>query len=152
MSELTELLARLVTGNKEANEKIADQQGQITELLKTLKEREPPAAPNPDAIRAEKIQKINFNLRKSNRLKPFKVSAETDVKLFLKKFEEELTNMKTMVGMVDALTRDEHVPMLRACLDYPTVERVEQVLTDQAKSWDNVTIEDLKTLMKQEFG
>ena len=139
MTEVTELLAQLVTSNKRADEryaeqhekyveqqiKIADQQGQITELLKTLKEKEPPAGPNPETLRAEKVQKINFNLRKSNRLKPFKVSADTDVKLFLKKFEEELKNMKSMVGMAEDLSRDEYVPIFRSCLDYPIVERVD---------------------------
>ena len=85
-----QLLAQLVSSSTKAEEKYVEQQGQITELLKTLKEREAPAGPSPETIRAEKVQKINFNLRKSNRLKPFKVSADTDVKLFLEKFEEEL--------------------------------------------------------------
>ena len=58
-----------------------------------------PPDPDADAVRAEKVQKINFNLRRSQRLKPYKVSADTDIKLFLKKFEEELKNMKSLVGL-----------------------------------------------------
>ena len=63
MSELTDLLSRLVTSNEKHEERYAEQQGQIAELLKTLKV--PPPGPDNGAIRAEKVQKINFNLRKS---------------------------------------------------------------------------------------
>ena len=86
-----------------------------------------------EAIRAEKIQKINFNLRKSNRLKIFKVSADTDIKLFIKKFEEELFNMKVMVGLNEVLSKQEYVPIFRSCLDYPVVERVSQVIESKKK-------------------
>ena len=51
--------------------------------------------------------------------------------------------MKVMVGLDENLTRDEYVPIFRACLDYPVVERVGQVLTSKNKTWENVTIEDL---------
>ena len=60
-----QLLERLITTSSKNEEKYVEQQAQMVQLLKTLKEREPPAAgPNAEAIRAEKIQKINFNLRK----------------------------------------------------------------------------------------
>ena len=130
----------------------------FAELVGSMRQQGPvnvqynPVEPAAAVIRAEKVQKINFNLRKSNRLKPFKVSADTDVKLFLKKFEEELKNMKAMVGMNDDLNQEEYVPIFRSCLDYPIVERVGQVLTSQNKTWATVTIPDLNKLMKDEFG
>ena len=157
MTELNELLSRLVTSNEKHEEryveqqaKIAEQQGQIAELLKTLKV--PPPGPNNVALRAEKVQKINFNLRKSARLKPFRVSADSDIKLFLKRFDEELQNMKAMVGLNDVLSREEYVPIFRSCLDFPIVERVGQVLTSMGKTWATITIAELTKLMKDEFG
>ena len=108
--------------------------------------------PNDAEVRAEKVQKINLNIRKSNRLKPFKVSNDSDIKLFLKKFDEELQNMKVMVGLNANLTKEEYVPIFRACLDFPIVERVGQVLTSKGKTWDNIPIDDLIVIMKDEFG
>ena len=128
-----ELLAQLV-----ARSTLQDQR--IATLMEQLKNPAPvqyvPAAPNADAVRKEKVQGINLNIRKSNRLKIFKVSTDSDIKLFLKKFEEELNNMKVMVGLDGNLTRDEYVPIFRSCLDYPVVERVTQVLTSKGKTWE----------------
>merc|ERR1712240_442567 len=46
----------------------------------------------------------------------------------------------------------EYVPLFRSCLELVVVERVNQVLLAKGKTWDNVTIEQLKTYMKSEFG
>ena len=127
MSELQELLNRMVAKSEQQEERLLTQQNQIAELLRTLKDpppvtvdlRQPVVADN--VIRAEKVQKINFNLRKSSRLKPFRVSADSDIKLFLKRFDEELQNMKAMVGLNALLTKEEYVPIFRSCLDFPIV-------------------------------
>merc|ERR1711989_14153 len=128
----------------------------MAQLLEQLKNPAPvqlmPAAPNADNVRKEKISSINLNIRKSNRLKLFKATAENDIELFLKKFTEELSNMKVLVGIDGTLTRNEYVPLFRSCLVYAVVERVTQVLTSKGKTWDNVTIEELKSYMKEEFG
>ena len=135
-----ELLAQLVARSEIQDKKMAEQQQTITALLQQIRNPAPlqvqyvPAAPNDADVRAEKVQKINLNIRKSNRLKLFKVSNDSDIKLFLKKFDEELTNMKVMVGLDENLTRDEYVPIFRSCLDYPVVERVGQVLTSKGKT------------------
>ena len=158
MGDNAELLAQLVARSQIQDQKMAEQQQTITALLQQIRNPAPvqvqyvPAAPNVDEVRAEKVQKINLNIRKSNRLKLFKVSNDSDIKLFLKKFDEELQNMKVMVGLDENLTRDEYVPIFRSCLDYPVVERVGQVLTSKNKTWENVTIEDLVVYMKDEFG
>ena len=55
MGDINELLARLVTSSEKHEDRYVEQQGQITELLKTLKENEPPPGPNQDTIRAEKV-------------------------------------------------------------------------------------------------
>ena len=60
--------------------------------------------------------------------------------------------MKTVVGLADNLTKEEYVPIFRSCLEFPIVERVNQVLAGLGKTWANITIEELNTLMKDEFG
>ena len=146
MGDTAKLLAQFVASNTQLAAKsekqdkaLAEQQQTITALLQQIKDPAPvrvqyvPAAPNNEVVRAEKVQNINLNIRKSNRLKIFKVSTDSDIKLFLKKFEEELNNMKVLVGIDGNLTRDEYVPIFRSCLDYPVVERVTQVLTSKGK-------------------
>ena len=132
------------------------QDQRMAQLMEQLKNPAPvtlaPAVPNVDHVRKEKIQSINLNLRKSNRLKPYKGTAENDIELFLKRFTEELNNMKVLVGVEGDLTRNEYVPLYRSCLDYAVVERVTQVLTCKTKTWENVTIDELKLYMKEEFG
>ena len=103
------LLEQLVTRSAQQDQRIA-------QLLEQLKNPAPvqfvPAAPNADNVRKDKVQSINLNIRKSNRLKLFKATAENDIELFLKKFKEELNNMKVLVGIDGTLTRNEYVPLL----------------------------------------
>ena len=125
--QLQELLTRMVTKNEEQDARILAQQNQIQQLLQTL--QNPPQPQVADGVlRAEKIQKLAINMRKSARFKPFKVTADSDIKLFLKKYGEELRTMKAMVGIADELTKEEYTPIFRSCLDFPIVERVSQVL------------------------
>ena len=72
-----------------AEEKLAADQRHRDEMAQLIQQiqRPPvqqieyrPVAPGAAEIRAEKVQKINFNIRKSNRLKPFRVSGDSDVK------------------------------------------------------------------------
>ena len=58
-----------------------------------------------------------------------------------------------MVGLAgDNLSKEEYVPIFRSCLDYSVVERVDQVLVSQSKTWDNLEEADLLKIMKEEFG
>ena len=92
-AQLSEILARLVVNSEKQEERfvaaqnqIAEQQKQITELLSTIKDPPPvnvefnQPGPAANVVRAEKVQKITFNVSKSKRLKPYKVSQ--DIKLF----------------------------------------------------------------------
>ena len=94
MADNADLLAQLVARSETQDQKMAEQQQTITALLQQqtallqqIKNPAPlqvqyvPAAPNVDEVRAEKVQKINLNVRKSNRLKLFKVSNDSDIKL-----------------------------------------------------------------------
>ena len=138
--QLKDLLASLVEGKRE-------QDTRIEELLAAIKN---PPAPAAATVRADQVMKITSNINKSKRLKPFKVTQ--DIKLFLKIFDEELINMKAAVGLNDPLTKEEWVPIFRSCLDFPVVERVKVLLANKNKTWGTIDIEELKTLMKDEFG
>ena len=86
-------------------ETVEQQQDQIKSLIQALQRmpgvQEPvrvnvePAVVADAVVRAEKVQKLALNMRKSNRLKPnpFKVTSDSDVKLFIKKFDEELKSL-----------------------------------------------------------
>ena len=147
---------------KQLADTVKQQQEQITNLVQILQQmpgvQEPvrvnvqPAVIAAEVIRTEKVQKLALNMRKSNRFKPFKVTSDSDIKLFIKKFDEELKSLKVMVGIDNNLTKEEYVPIFRASLDFSVIERVEQVLTKNAKTWGDLSIEDLVKLMKEEFG
>ena len=49
-----------------------------------------PAVVDPALIRAEKVQRLAMSMRKSNRIKVFKASGDSDIQIFLKRFGEEL--------------------------------------------------------------
>ena len=146
MNTADRILEELITSRGDTNRVLQQHSQQIIQLMETLKS---PPQPNK---RKEQIQNLVLNFRKTNKLKPFKGNSESDIDLFLKKFTEELNTNKLLVGLSNDLTRDEYVPLFRSCLEYAVVERVEQVLLAKNKTWDNVTIEQLKTYMKSEFG
>ena len=131
MTELADILARLVANDEKRQEEFATHQQQITQLLQNIKQPGPVkvevAAPAPEAavVKAEKIQKIHGFIRRSTRVKPYKASSDIGIKVFLKRFEEELQSIKLMVGLAADLTRDEYVPILRSCLELPVKERVD---------------------------
>ena len=114
MGDNAELLAQLIASNAQLAAQSAKQDERFNALLQAFNNKQPPpveyrpAAPDAADIRAEKVQKINLSIRKSNRLKPFRVSADSDIRLFLKKFDEELQNMKVMVGLNGVLTKEEY--------------------------------------------
>ena len=74
---------------KELVDRAAIQDNRIEQLLQAVKNPGPlqymPAPVNNGEVRKGKVQNINLNIRKSNRLKLFKASTENDIELFLKK-------------------------------------------------------------------
>ena len=137
---LKELLTTLVAGKR-------DQDDRIQELLTAIKSPPPVDA---DTVRKEQVLKITQNFNKAKRLKPYKVTH--DIKLFLKMFDEEIINMKAGVGLKDDLKKEEWVPIFRASLDFPVVDRVKVILTGKNKTWENIDIAELKVIMNDEFG
>ena len=106
-----EYMKQLMDTVVQQRDHMAVQQGQITDLVNALKAK--PGVANPVAvnvqpapipanvIRAEKVQKLSLNLRKSNRIKLFK--ADTDIQVYMRKFGEEIKTLKQMVGIDDDL-------------------------------------------------
>ena len=68
------------------------------------------AAPDGAVIRADKLQHIAIGLRKSNRIKYFKHHKDSNVRMYIKKFDEEIRSLKTMVGIDNDLSKEEYVP------------------------------------------
>ena len=100
------------------------------------------AAADPAAIRADKVQRIALGIKKLNRIKDFKHHKAFNIRLYIKKFDEEIKSLKTMIGIDNELTRDEYVPLFRASMDFNVLKRVEQVFKADAqnvKTWDNIS-------------
>ena len=123
---LKDLLELLVKSKNEQDNKILQSSTKIEELIEALKPDVDPAQ-----VRKEQVMKITQNFNKVRKLR-YKVTH--DVKLFLKMFDEEITNAKASVGLKQDLTKDEWVPIFRASLDFPVVERVKVLLTGNARS------------------
>ena len=115
MSEkLEEILAKMA-------EKSEQQQAQITSLLTAIQGmpgiNDPirvtvqPAAQDVAAVRADKVQRLAIGLRKSNRVKDFKHTKDSNIRTYIKRFDEELKSLKSMVGIANDLSRDEYVPL-----------------------------------------
>ena len=136
------------------------QQNQITSLIEAIKimpgVSEPvavtvqPAQVQADVVRAEKVQRLAMCLRKSNRIKDFRHTKDSDVRTYIKRFDEELKSLKPMVGIDNALSQAEYVPLFRASLDFNVLKRVEQVFVQDSNNiltWDGISIDDLHNLM-----
>ena len=139
------------------DERQAQNNQQITSLIEALQFNVTvqQAAPDANATRAAKIQKIAESLRKGSRVKDFKNTNDSNIRTHIKKFENELKSLKQMVGIMDDLSRDEYVPMFRANLEFSVLVRVEQVFKcdpNNIKTWDIITIPELHALMIREFG
>ena len=112
-------------------------------------------APDADVVRAEKVQKLAMCMRKSNRIKVFKHTSDSDIRKYIKKFDEELRALKPMVGINNALSQAEYVPLFRSSLDFCVLERVEQAFVQDPnaiKTWAAISKEDLHKVMIEEFG
>ena len=60
-----------------------------------------------------------------------------------------------MVSIDNVLTKEEYVPLFRSSLEFNVLKRVEQVFKVDPlnlKTWDTITIDDLRKLMIDEFG
>ena len=75
-------------------------------------------APDADVIRADKLQRIALGLRKSNRVQVFNHNKDSNIRIYIKKFDEEVRSLTSMVGIDNDLNDREYVPLLRNNLDF----------------------------------
>ena len=109
--------------------------------------------PTPEEVKADKVQKLAVCMRKSNRVKPFRF--DQDILVFLKRFKEELASLKSICGINFDLSKEEYIPIFKACLDFAVLERLDQRFKRDDTNpitWAAVTIDQLHTLLKEEFG
>ena len=121
----------------DAVEQGVESRQQLNELLKAFKNIPQiggeiqaivqPLQPDANVVRAEKVQRLTLALRKSNKIKDFKESSETDIKTWLKKFDFEIVALKRMVGIGDDLTKAEYIPLICDKLDYTIVKRLDAI-------------------------
>ena len=147
-AKMGEEVTKLVETVAMQHKLMQDQQGQIKDLCQRILQMPGIAQPvavtvnnpavDPDILRAEKVQKLAMCVRKSNRIKVFKHTNDSDIKRYIKKFDEEIRALKPMVGIGDALSDAEYVPLFRASLDFSVLERTAQAFTTQAKEWGNI--------------
>ena len=93
IAELKELVAKMA----------ADNAALIAALNANPGAAHVPPAPNAEQLRAAKLAKLSLALRKSGKLKDFKDSQQSNVREWLKRFDQELLQLKKMSGINDAL-------------------------------------------------
>ena len=142
--------------NRRHNELLAEMQLQrAAHVVPALPGDAGGRAAAPVVTRAEKISRMQLNLRKSNKLKEFKESTETGaVKEWLSRFETEIKTLKKMAGIADDLSRDEMIELFQDRIEYQVLKRLDTAFAakDPPWQWTTVTYDQLKTIMKQEYG
>ena len=61
---------------------------------------------------------MGIQLRKSNKVREFKDSSETNIKEWLTRFDQEMNTLKRMAGIADDLRREEIVDLFKDRLKY----------------------------------
>ena len=89
-SEIKDLVAKMAQTSEQQQAQILEQQQQITGLITAIRGmpgiEQPvnvtvqPAAPAVAVVRAEKVQRLALGLRKSNRIKDFKHTKDSNVR------------------------------------------------------------------------
>ena len=148
LEQLSGLLGQLLRSN--AEDKVAAAERQQELIAHLIAARAPDAA----AARAEKISKLGAALRKSVKIKEFKEDCECSIKEWLRRWEHEVESLKKMCGINDVLSRDEGIEIFKDRLDYTVVKRLDSAFTakDPVWTWEDVTWEQLKTILKEEYG
>ena len=106
------------------------------------------------AARANKISKMGINLRKSNKVREFKDSSETNIKEWLTRFDQEMNTLKRMAGIADDLHREEIVDLFKDRLEYQVVKTLDTAFAAKPAPWiwEAVMYDQLKAIMKEEYS
>ena len=70
------------------------------------------------------------------------------------RFDQEITTLKKMCGINDDLVREEIVELFKDKLEYAVVKRLDTAFAakDVPWTWEEVTYDNLKSIMKDEYG
>ena len=105
---VTKLTDENVKLNKELKDSNAAQKAEIDRVIAALGRGGAHGCgghvPDPTASRAKNIANLKLSFRKSGKVKDFKESQELKVQEWIKRFDEEATQLKNMNGIDDALT------------------------------------------------
>ena len=107
-NNLENLIAAMAEQNKTLQAELQEQskrsQAQVADLVATIQQMPGVAgpinvavqqtAPDGAAVRADKVQRIAIGIRKSNRIKDFKHHKDSNVRMYIKKFDEEIKSLK----------------------------------------------------------
>ena len=166
LEQMKEMVHQLIQENAKVaqeNAKMAQegvqQKQDINRLIAALAEgRQQPGnhAPPPDAaaLRLEKLAKMGLALRKSSKVKDFKDTQESNIREWLKRFDQEVTQLKKMSGIADELQREEYVDLIKDKLDFAVLKRLDTAFPTRnpVLRWDQVTKDQLHKCLKDEFG
>ena len=163
---LQDLVKQQIEAAAASQKRADDSQKMIEDLVAELaRVRAAPAEPDADAaaeaaaaaalvVRADKINKLRIALRKSYKVKEFREVNDISIKEWLTRFDQEVSTLKRMYNITDDLSRDECVELLKDRLEYQVIKRLDTAFAakDPVWSWEEVTYDELKDIMKVEYG
>ena len=87
------------------------------------------------AARAERINKMNIALRKSQKVKEYREVNDISIKEWLTRFDQEINALKRIYGVIGDLTRDEIVEFFKDRLDYKVIKRLDTTFAVKEPVW-----------------
>ena len=170
VQEMKELVSRLVEENtrmaQESARRDAEQKDEMARLIAVLAQcpqqvvanqagqQQGVQQPDPAAVRASAVARMALGFKKSQKLKDFKHSEESDIKQWLRKFDIEVVEVKKIASFNDDLSRQEYVDLLKSKLDYQVLRRLDTAFParDPVLAWNAVTKVQLHKCLMDEFG
>ena len=87
-------------------------------------------------------------------MKDFKDTGDSKIKEWLRRYDQEITQLKKMNGINDALSDLEYTECIKDKLDYSVLKRLDTVFAtnNPVLNWAAITIVQLKGCLIKEFG
>ena len=107
-------------------------------------------------IRAGKILELRTAFRgKHAKVKDFIEGQDTSIRVWLRRFDYEVSELKGLKGIQDELSEPEYKSILKDKLDVAVVNRLDTVFLTKKPAvwtWENVTKKQLQECLLEEFG
>ena len=130
----------------------ADALAKLSETMKGLAPI-PVVAPTVEEIRNSKFEKLYMLWLKQSKFKEFKHSDSIDVSQWLLQLDSTVSNLASAACNLDLtnqpLKPHEFAKLLRYRLSFSAEQEITQALEAMQKTWDNATIDEIRTAMKQ---